>query len=234
MACGPSLPLVRLRTWNPDDLQPTVWNLDGTPSFAGHAVQQERKNRDTTQQHHILTVRNNQRRARAKWPLHWRNSCWQNLCTDQHQSSKGTVSGTASAESPMGTTHRRASLRNWDAVDLRGLTQPGSDKKEEETNHHPTDPQHDGHGFGLGCSARPRHQTVGICRRRFATVWNWQSTRLWCPRCTVMAQRDVVLLKKEVGGRWSDETRSFLCQLAGPKHGMNRPSSWAGKSKLGS
>ena len=36
-----------------------------------------------------------------------------------------------------------------------------------------SDPQHDGHG--LGCSARPRHQTAGSCRRLFATVW-WHTT----------------------------------------------------------
>ena len=38
-----------------------------------------------------------------------------------------------------------------------------------------SDPQHDGQGHGLRCSARPRHQTAGSCRRRFATVW-WHTT----------------------------------------------------------
>ena len=49
----------------------------------------------------------------------------------------------------------------WDGADLRWRAQlpESAAKRAGECGH------------GLGCSARPRHQTVGSCRRRFATVW---------------------------------------------------------------
>ena len=59
---------------------------------------------------------------------------------------------------------------------------------------------------------------------------SWNSTQLLCPRCVQMGNPEVrqgrarlVVLAAEVGGRWSEEARSFVSQLASAKESKSAP-----------
>ena len=119
----------------------------------------------------------------------------------------------------------------------------------------------------LGCSARPRHQTAGSCRKRFATVWwhttghrhdfgvhvalRWLSEAWGCSqgRCSSpnsqtqegahLSRADWTARSGQIGGSgWRGWAGLRRCDRScaswpGPKHGLNRPSSEAGQSRLG-
>ena len=97
-----------------------------------------------------------------------------------------------------------------------------------------SNPQHEGQGHGLGCSARP-HQTVGSFETWCCSQGRCSSPRSQTQKGAHLSRADWTTRSGQSSGlgwrgRGSDETRSFLCQLTSAK-ARSEPSILKGRAE---